>query len=452
MVSFAALSVGAAVAELVRPLHVDAAGASAGIETATAALAVVSAVLLIRRFRSSHLLRDLLLLVAVTALSLTDFAFAAAPALAGIDSAVSGTRARLALQALAAIVFAAAAFAPARKVARSARRTIALVGIALLATLAGAELLDLITGVTPLVGTVTRSQIAAPAHDPFALSVMICASSALIVAGVGFARGEPKDRTAAFLAGASFLLAAALLAPISMPDAHASWVTPADAVRLIALTALLAAACLLYSRARQEEAIQAVIAERRRIARDLHDGLAQDLATIALHAQRSHAGAEPDGVLMLAARRALAASRGQIGDLSASDAPTAEAALRRVADELAARFDVTVQVTVKAGTNTTRTSELDSFRREEIVRIAREAIVNAAAHGGAQFIEVTLDRHGSALRLRICDDGSGIAEGALAAGNGFGVPTMRARAAALGGRLIARSRLDGGTELEVVVR
>ncbi|MGZ6652150.1 MAG: histidine kinase, partial [Solirubrobacteraceae bacterium] len=88
-----------------------------------------------------------------------------------------------------------------------------------------------------------------------------------------------------------------------------------------------------------------MIAERQRIARDLHDGLAQDLATIALRTQRLQNGSDrPDDVLMLAARRALAISRGTIVDLSASDAPTTEAALRQVADELAARFTVLVDV------------------------------------------------------------------------------------------------------------
>ena len=66
--------------------------------------------------------------------------------------------------------------------------------------------------------------------------------------------------------------------------------------------------------------------ERRRIARDLHDGLAQDLAFIAAHGDQIAREAGEEHPLAIAARRALALSRGAIADLSASDAPSARAA------------------------------------------------------------------------------------------------------------------------------
>ena len=190
-------------------------------------------------------------------------------------------------------------------------------------------------------------------------------------------------------------------------------------------------------------------AERERIARDIHDGLAQDLATIAVHAQRLRTSLGDDHPLTVAARRALASSRETIIDLSASHADTTSAAIRTVADELEARFAITVTVNDRIDTDNSG-RDLPPRVREHAVRIAREAIVNAARHGGAQHVEVTLEGNDvGALLLRISDDGSGIGPDALASSTGFGLQTMSGRAAELGADLTARPRVSGGTVLEL---
>jgi signal transduction histidine kinase len=186
--------------------------------------------------------------------------------------------------------------------------------------------------------------------------------------------------------------------------------------------------------------------ERQRLARDLHDGLAQDLAFIAVSAQRLEPDLGSQHPLVIAARRALDASRGLMADLAARSAPTTGAALVLVADELGGRFWVRVEVSVAGPTGR---ADLDPPEREEIVMIAREAIVNAITHGQARQIDVTLDLEGKRPLLLVRDDGGGVVSGAPQ--GGFGVPTMRARAEALGGRLVMRSGAGGGTELEVRV-
>jgi signal transduction histidine kinase len=189
---------------------------------------------------------------------------------------------------------------------------------------------------------------------------------------------------------------------------------------------------------------EALNEERTRLARDLHDGLAQDLAFIAVSAQRLEPDLGPQHPLVIAARRALDASRGLMADLAARSAPTTGAALVLVADELATRFGVRVEVSVTAPTGRT---DLDPREREEVVMIAREAIVNAITHGHAQRIDVTLDQEGKRPLLLVRDDGGRVTSGAPQ--GGFGVPTMRARAETLGGRLVMRRGAGGGTELEV---
>jgi signal transduction histidine kinase len=200
---------------------------------------------------------------------------------------------------------------------------------------------------------------------------------------------------------------------------------------------------------RHETARAALFAERERIARDLHDGLAQDLAFIAAHSRQLASELGDEHPLTIATKRALAASRGAIVDLAASDEPSTVDALRAVGMELESRYDVAVTVSIDAGA----ARELERDEREQIVRIAREAIVNAIRHGAATRVDVELGSHDSGLLLRVTDDGCGIGAGGAVAtrGTGLGMRTMRARARRVGGNLVAKPAPDGGTLLEVVL-
>ncbi|MBV8997554.1 MAG: hypothetical protein JO304_00745 [Solirubrobacterales bacterium] len=247
---------------------------------------------------------------------------------------------------------------------------------------------------------------------------------------------------------ACLLLAGVNLRFLVAPAVHTDWVTPRDGLRLAAYGLLLAGAYLRHAQLQRNAAQAAIAAERERIARDLHDGLAQDLACIAAQGQRLDCQLGPQHPLMVAARHALAASRGVIADLTASAAPTTEAALRMIADELEHRYDVQVNVRVESDTALGPADELESARREDLLRIAREAIVNAALHGAAQHVDVVLLRRKGTLLMRVSDDGRGISD---AEQSGFGLRSMRARAASLGGQLLAHPRAGGGTDLELLV-
>jgi len=190
--------------------------------------------------------------------------------------------------------------------------------------------------------------------------------------------------------------------------------------------------------------------ERQRLARDLHDGLAQDLAVIVSFGQRLHSELGPEHPVIIASQRALAATRGVMVDLAAASAPDTVSALEHIAGELARRHDVIVNVCVDGPG--IRDVEPDDAQRENLVRIAREAVVNAARHGGARRIDINLTRRDGALQLSVTDDGCGI--GTVSShrrAGGLGLPAMRARAEALGGRLTAARRTQGGTELAVIV-
>jgi signal transduction histidine kinase len=83
------------------------------------------------------------------------------------------------------------------------------------------------------------------------------------------------------------------------------------------------------------------------------------------------------------------------------------------------------------------------------VRIAREAIVNAARHGEAHHIDVFLKQRGPRWLLTVSDDGCGIEDSAFTTTTGFGLRFMKRRAEEVGGQLSARRRDSGGTVLEL---
>jgi signal transduction histidine kinase len=87
--------------------------------------------------------------------------------------------------------------------------------------------------------------------------------------------------------------------------------------------------------------------------------------------------------------------------------------------------------------------------REQVGRIIREAIANAARHGGAKHVLVTMPRRSTGTAIRVVDDGRGIRDGFGQADEGFGISSMRDRIAALGGTLTLRRARVRGTELEI---
>jgi signal transduction histidine kinase len=296
---------------------------------------------------------------------------------------------------------------------------------------------------------VRRSSVGAASSAPV-LSAEVAAAAAFVFAGVAFVRRGRATGTGACLMGAaSFLLAAGRLQAIAIPVVAADWVTPRELLRLAAYSLVLAAVCRDHVRLNRASEEAALTAQRERIARDLHDGLAQDLAVIAFHGQRLEAELGANHPVTVAARHALAASRRAIVDLSASHASSTSAALREVANELEARYGIVVTIHDEVQTTEGVEPDLGSRPREQFVRIAREAIVNAARHGDARHVDVTLATRGERWLLTIADDGSGIPQSQLVSPSGFGLRTMRARADELGGQFSAGPGAAGGTVLEL---
>jgi signal transduction histidine kinase len=432
-------------AEQLWQLHATDAALRSAIETGITLSALVSAVLLLAHFRHTRLLRDLLLLAALAVVALTDFVFNALPAY-HYQTGIYGAGARMALTTLIAGIFLAVAFVPEEREVRAGRRLAAIAVPAAFYWVALGELVDLIVG--PV-----REHGPSGAYGPLATTVSVACAVLLLVSAAGFAmRHRDGDREAGLLGAAAVCLAGAQMGQLAISVAPPDWVTPSDALRVVAYGLLLAASVRMYRRSQVQKARDAVSAERLRIAQDLHDGLAQDLAFIAAHSERLAREFGADHPLAIAAQRALAASRGQIVDLSATTASSTEAALREIAAEFGSRFGVAVTVNVAAGATAAR-AEPSERERHELVRIAREAIANAVRHGGATNVTVKLGSRRDNLLLRISDDGCGFggASGETA-GTGLGMRTMRERAKSVGGHLVTRRPKSGGAEIEILTR
>jgi len=97
---------------------------------------------------------------------------------------------------------------------------------------------------------------------------------------------------------------------------------------------------------------------------------------------------------------------------------------------------------------------LHPILRDEIYKIAAEALRNAFRHSQARQIEVEIRYDNEQFRLRVRDDGKGVDPAILSSQGSeghFGLPGMRERATLIGGTLVVWSEVDGGTEVELRV-
>lgn len=198
---------------------------------------------------------------------------------------------------------------------------------------------------------------------------------------------------------------------------------------------------------------QGARAERDRIAREIHDTIAQDLAGVVMLLEGVRQGATGADAAVLeraeqAARRSLADARALVAGEIAIDVDDRGLA--------AALRDVTTRWTLESGIASTMRLDAVALPREAqvvVVRGLQEALSNVRRHAEAASVAVTLDVDDGAVVLRVDDDGSGIdatGDGAASA-TGFGLAAMRRRAALAGGSATTAASPTGGTRVEVRV-
>jgi signal transduction histidine kinase len=203
--------------------------------------------------------------------------------------------------------------------------------------------------------------------------------------------------------------------------------------------------------------------ERARIARDLHDTLLQSFHGLLLSFQtvydllptRPTEAKRTLGSAIDEAAEAITEGRNAVEGLRSStvEANDIAEAVRGIGEELATeqanQISAVFQFKVDGSPR-----DLHPILRDEVYRIASEAMRNAFRHARARQIEVDLHYDDRQLRLRIRDDGKGIDPEVLG-GDGraghFGLHGMRERAKLAGGKLAIWSEIDSGTQIELTI-
>jgi signal transduction histidine kinase len=419
-----------------------------GFETTAGQVACFAAYLIFGRFRRTRRFDDLLLSYAFALFALTNLLFAALPAVL-FDATPKGfsTWTALAGRLTGAVAFAVAALAPARELQLSRRRKV-LVFVTPVAVLAATAIVVLLfenrlpSGVEAEFTPASLTSYHFISH-PVLLAVQLASIGLFGVAAFGFARraGREADEVMWWLAAAGVLALFASLNYVLYPSLYTEYVYVGDGFRLLFYATVFVAAARELSSYWRALAHASVLEERRRIARDLHDGLAQELAFIGRNLQRLDETDVYVARMRAATGRALAEARRAVAALSDDVDRPLEAVLEEAVREVAAREGTTVELELAAGLN------VSPQQREALVRIACEAIANAARHGQAKLVRVEL-ADGPQATLRVADRGCGF-DPATQPRAGFGLISMRERARALGADFRLWSWPGQGTEVEL---
>lgn len=205
-----------------------------------------------------------------------------------------------------------------------------------------------------------------------------------------------------------------------------------------------------------EAARAAVLEERQRLARDLHDAVSQAIFSIAMTTAAARRLIDQDPAraaarmaeaesLATVAQREMRALLLELRPVELAGRPLGEA-LDQFLAELGERHEVATAFVWEGGAGA-----LGPALEDGLFRIAQEAVVNAVRHAGPSRVEVRLAADGRWATLAVRDDGRGFDPEAAPPDAHYGLRSMRERAQELGGRLEVRSAPGRGTHVEVRV-
>jgi signal transduction histidine kinase len=410
------------------------------LDTMVALAAVLVAVLAGVRFSVDGRRLDWLLCSGFSLAAGSTFCFGIAPVLGGQALHRREQWAWIAGGLLAGALIAAAAFARRRTIARR-RELMELLLVVPAALFLIWVFVDSFGGALPSLSSSDRIQ------PPLLTTALAVRALISLVAVVGFglryrARGNDLDR---WLALGATLSLFADLHYVFTPLVSNHFVSTGDFLRLVAYAVLLVG---VWRAIRYAEFGRAVAEERARVAREIHDGLAQYLFAISTHATMLESGADPEQTLPQLKQAAAAAQQEArfaiLALSSASGTAPFDAALRRYVDFLTADGQLAVDLEIDENVRLAPDEQIEVFR------IVQEGLANARKHAGAQSADVKIEMRGDERVVTIVDDGTGFDNDT--ASTGQGLRNMKARSASIGGGFRLRSEPGRGTALEVVLR
>jgi len=409
-------------------------------DTAVAVVATIVAVLASIRFVVEGRALDLLLGAGFWSIALGTAAFGLVPLLGGGTLDPEAAWSLLGSRLFGAALIAGAPFANRRLGDR--RRALLSAGVGVAAVLA---VVAVALGAPPWAGTETVGL--APVEGAPVVIAGALLAGIWLVALVGFANryrtyGRDLD---------SWMCLAATLALfgdfhlVLNPVVSSEVVLQGDFLRFIAYGILLVGVWRAIAHA---EFGRAVADERARVAREIHDGLAQYLFAITTQVSMLESGASLDQVLPRLKRASIAAQQearfAVLALSSAGGTAPFDSALRRYVDVLTADGALDVELDVDPQVRLAPDEQIEVFR------IVQEGLGNARRHAGAHRVDVTIAQRNGRRVVAVRDDGAGF--DAESSGDGQGLANMKLRAAAIDGEMSLRSVPGRGTAIEVVLR
>lgn len=418
------------------------------LSTLDASVALLLSYLVYGRFVRSRLTQDLLLAQGLLLLGVAGLGLAVVLNLFGASRPETlDVWLPLALRTAGALLIAAASLAGSRHALPGGRRwlrvspLLAVAGVCLVLWVLRDQLPIALSASAP--ATAQRPVITG---HPALIAGQALAALSFMVASVAFTLRAVRrdDELLRWLGPACALAAFARVNYVLFPSLYSDWFYTGDLLRTAGYALLLVGAAREIGQYWSARARAAVLEDRRRLARELHDGLVQELGYIRAeaHSIRSDDGAS--GRILSACDRALDEARAAVDALGRSGDEPLGFVLHRAAQQVAERYDATLDVDLDHSVSA------DPEQRHALVRIAREAVSNAIRHGAADRVCLRLVCDQEGRRLVVEDDGRGFDVGAVARGaTGYGLMSMRERALALPGSFEIESAPDRGTTVGV---
>jgi signal transduction histidine kinase len=227
------------------------------------------------------------------------------------------------------------------------------------------------------------------------------------------------------------------------PSLYSGWLYTGDVLRTASYVVLLVGAAREIQEYWSTQARAAVLEDRRRLARDLHDGVVQELGYIRMEAHGVRDREVQEGILA-SCDRALDEARSAVDALGSGPDEPLSVMLQRAAHQVAERYAASVDVSLDESVS----AELED--RHVLVRITREAVSNAIRHGKVARVSVSLLWDGGLRRLVVRDEGRGFDAARVArTASGYGLKSMAERARTLPGSFEISSSPGKGTTVEV---
>lgn len=406
-------------------------------DTAVAVVATFVCVLTSVRFLVEGRTLDLLLAAGFWSIALGTVAFGLVPVLGGGALASAAAWQLVGARLLGAGLIAIAPYVDGRMAARRRSLVSVGVGVAVLLVVAATAMNTpegRLLGPDPVEGTYVR--VAA-----------LLLTTLWFVALVGFAlryRRYGRDLDS-WMCLAATLAVFADLHLVLTPVVSSDLVLQGDFLRVVAYGVLLVG---VWRAIGEAEFGRAVADERARVAREIHDGLAQYLFAISTQVSMLEGGAPLEQVLPRLKRAATSAQQearfAVLALSSAGGSARFDSSLRRYVEVLTADGVLEVELDVDPQVRLAPDEQIEVFR------IVQEGLGNARRHAGATHVEVSISQRAGRRIVTVSDDGVGFDETAVLEGQG--VANMRSRAEAIDGALTLRSHPGRGTAIEVVLR